>query len=76
VAAAPEGQRIVLLTDSFVARDRYTVHDWEIWQRDKLRLAGYQILNYSSEQLWKNTDSCCRKIARQLTDLMSKEEEE
>jgi hypothetical protein len=76
VASAPEGQRIVLLTDSFVARDRYTVHDWEIWQRDKLRLAGYQIISYSSEQLWKNTDNCCRKIARQLTEIISKEEEE
>lgn len=76
IAESPEGQRSILLTDGFVSGDRYTVHDWEAWQRYKLGLAKYQIVNYSSEQLWKNTDRCCRKIARQLTETAPLTEEE
>ncbi len=76
IAKAPDGQRIVLLVDGFVASGRNTTLDWENWQRDRLRLAGYQILSYSSEALWKQPAKTCHRLASQLVGLATKQEEE
>ena len=76
VAKAPNGQQIVLLADGFVARGRHTTLDWENWQLDRLRLAGYRILNFSSEALWKQPAKTCHRIANQLAGLATIQEEE
>lgn len=76
VAKSPNGSRIVLLVDGFVANRRNTTQDWEDWQKDRLRLAGYQILSYSSEALWKQPAKTCHRLASQLVGLATNQEEE
>ena len=76
VAKAPNGRQILLLADDFIARGRATTLDWENWQRDRLRLAGYQILSFSSEALWKQPAKTCHRIAAQLAGLATIQEEE
>ncbi len=76
VAKAPNGQQILLLADGFVARGRTTTLDWENWQLDRLRLAGYQVLQFSSETLWKQPAKTCHRLAAQLAGLATIQEEE
>ena len=76
VARSPEGQKVVFLVDGFIARGRYTTLEWEDWQRDRLRIAGYKILSFSSETLWKQPAKTCHRLAAQLVGLTTNQEEE
>lgn len=75
LAKSPDSIHVVLLPDGFVARTRSTTLDWENWQQDRLRLSGYQVLPFSSEDLWKNPGLTCHRLAGQLRGLAFGEEE-
>jgi hypothetical protein len=76
LAKAPSGEEILLLTDGFIAQGAVTTIDWENWQKDRLRLSGYRLLSFSSEELWKNPGLTCHRLASQLAGLASNGEEE
>lgn len=76
LAKAPTGEEVILLTDGFIAQGAATTIDWENWQKDRLRLSGYRLLSFSSEELWKNPGLTCHRLASQLAGLATKGEEE
>jgi hypothetical protein len=76
IAQAPNGRKIVLLVDGFVASGKCTTLAWENWQQDRLRLGGYQVLSYSSEALWKNPTMACHRLVSRLTGMANQPEEE
>ncbi|WP_367390214.1 hypothetical protein [Lewinella sp. LCG006] len=76
LATAPTGDEIILLTDGFIAQGTVTTIDWENWQKDRLRLSGYRLLSFSSEELWKNPGLTCHRLASQLAGLATSGEEE
>jgi hypothetical protein len=76
LATAPGGNEIILLTDGFLAQGNVTTLDWENWQKDRLHLSGYQLLSFSSEELWKNPGLTCHRLAGQLAGLATRGEEE
>ncbi|PTM12655.1 MAG: hypothetical protein DA408_09610 [Bacteroidetes bacterium] len=69
VAHPPLGKAVVLLTDGFVSQYPQTTHDWEVRQQDQLLAAGYAILPFSTEQLWKDPTRTCHRLVSQLTGL-------
>ncbi|MEZ4986281.1 MAG: hypothetical protein R2795_14780 [Saprospiraceae bacterium] len=75
VAIAPNHTTIALLPDGFVSPDTHTTVAWEHLLQQRLQQAGYRVLPWSSEQMWKDPARTAHHLAAQLQGLASQEEE-
>ncbi|MEM1216062.1 MAG: hypothetical protein AAGJ82_10275, partial [Bacteroidota bacterium] len=65
-AATPAGKSIVLLLDGYFSTERFTAHDWEWEQQERLRTQGTTVVNIDSVMLWKQPQRTVRELVQRL----------
>lgn len=72
-AVSPRGKITLLLPDGFLAQSLYTQPSWELDRQEKLRLLGYQLVSFATDDLWKDPARTCLRIVQQLSILDEEE---